>query len=236
MNDVSIVIPYGTLTNDVIRNGLFDYVKSWWSFNFPESPIITAESYNEDGSFNRSESRNIAVSKVDTRFLVIADADTICPAEALIEAFDRIRSRIPYASWVLPYGPQNYYNLTKEFTDSIISNGPNADIPQEKELVYDHKLQSWAGVLCMSKAGFEKVGGYDNNFIGWGYEDNAFRLALDTLWAQHERVESYCVHLWHPASEDERFNQPHIYHNRRLYEKYTAAYGNRLAMRSLKGI
>lgn len=236
MKDVSIVIPYSPSLNDPLRSELFSFVKSWWNFHFQDSPIVTAQSYNEDGSFNRAKSRNLAVKAVETKYMIIADADTICPPSALVKAFDLIRDKIPYASWVLPYANQNYYNLTDECTKKIISNGIKKELPSETQLIYEHKLQSWAGLICLSKSGYEAVGGYDERFIGWGYEDNAFRLALDTLWAPHDRIDSYCVHLWHAAPEDERFNQPNIHQNRRLYEKYLAAFNHRLAMKNLKGL
>lgn len=236
MNDLSVVIPYSEDIKDKRRDDLFEFVSNWWLHYLPGCHLISASGYNKDGSFNRAKARNNAIKKVKTRYVLIADADTICPPFSIVQSFDYIDSQIPYASWVLPYAKNSYYNLTKKCTDLILSKGFQVPLPNEKSLEHEHKLESWAGLLCMTASAFEKVGGYDENFIGWGYEDNAFRLAMDTLWSRHVRINSYCVHLWHEAPEEERFSQPNIQHNRRLYEKYAAAYGHRLAMQNLKGI
>lgn len=236
MKDLSIIIPYGNPGLDRRRDDLFEFVYSWWSFYLPDSQIITHAVFDSDGGFNRSASRNAAVAIADTRYLVIADADTICPPSALVQAFDYIDAQLPYASWVLPYGNKNYYNLTKECTDNILNNGVKQQLPPEDLLIYDHKLQSWAGILCMTKSAFDAVEGYDERFIGWGYEDNSFRLCMDTLWSPHARIDSYCVHLWHDAPEEKRFNQPDIQHNKRLYDKYFSAFGSRSAMKNLRGL
>jgi predicted glycosyltransferase involved in capsule biosynthesis len=83
-----------------------------------------------------------------------------------------------------------------------------------------HKITSWAGLLVLSREAWEKVGGYDEAFIGWGYEDNAFQASLDRRVGHFDRVDGFVVHLWHPAPVEECFGQPHIKDNQARYEKY----------------
>lgn len=54
------------------------------------------------------------------------------------------------------------------------------------------------GSVAITRRGYERIGGMDESFIGWGGEDNEFWERAQTL-----RVWPYAylpiVHLWHPA-------------------------------------
>lgn len=230
--DITLAIPYSVEDPNPERERLLDFVLARWQLRSPNSRIIISDDdSNVGGVWNRARARNNALSQVKTRYVVIADADTIISMKSIRQALELIEARLPYASWVLPYGPSNYYNLTQEYTESVLKRGAVADMPPEDKLEYEHKLESWAGVLVMTTAAFERVGGYDERFIGWGGEDNAFRLAMDTLWAPHDRVDGACVHLWHSAPESERFGNPNWNHNRVLLQEYTVRYGRPKAMK-----
>lgn len=236
-HDLTIAIPY-SLEEEVNteRERLLEFCIARWEFLFPNATLVLADDDSGAPNWSRARARNNAIAQAKTKHLVIADADTICSPQAIAEAVDFIEEKIPYAAWVLPYHQRGYYNLSQNYTEHILDRGPFVPLPPESELEYEHKLESWAGILVMTTNAFNKVGGYDERFIGWGYEDNAFRLAMDTLWTKHTRLPYYVAHLWHHAPEDVRFGQPDIGHNQRLYQKYVAAYGNIAAMRHVKGL
>lgn len=236
MSKVSIHIPYSLHSKNEERARLCAFVINRWRTLFPNFQLSVSDDPVVDSVWNRSRARNNSINNSDSDYIVIADADTICPSEAITDALDYIEGRKPFGAWVLPYHDSGYYNLTKEYTERILGLDPKSELPSENELIYEHKIESWAGILVMSRKAWDTVGGYDESFIGWGYEDNAFRLALDTLWTRHTRLDYPILHLWHSAPEDTRFGQPNISHNQRLYQKYVAAYGNIRAMRHVKGL
>lgn len=210
------------------RDVLFHYVKRWWGQNFPHAQICVGT--NDDEIFNRSKARNEAAKQANEDILIIADADTIPTVRgvdaAVMEAVDKDR-------WMLPYGPDRYYNLNRETTEAILhKNLDGLDEPNGSG--YDHKITSWAGCLVMPRAAFDAVGGYDERFIGWGYEDNSFQLAIDTIWGRHGRINSYCLHLWHPIAFQTTFDSPHINHNRQLFSTYQAALGSPEKMKMVR--
>lgn len=57
--------------------------------------------------------------------------------------------------------------------------------------------QNWqGGTLAIRKAAFEKIGGYDERFVGWGGEDNEFFDRCKTLRSWRRGYLPF-VHLWH---------------------------------------
>ena len=71
---------------------------------------------------------------------------------------------------------------------------------------------------------WETVGGFDESFIGWGYEDDAFRAALDVMVGKSLRLRGCNLyHMWHPVSPTDGFESPTIQHNRKLYSQYKRA-------------
>lgn len=63
--------------------------------------------------------------------------------------------------------------------------------------------------LVVPRALWDDVGGFDEGFVGWGFEDVAFWAALDTLGAEPvRRVAGPCWHLWHPLSPERDQSRP----------------------------
>jgi hypothetical protein len=56
-----------------------------------------------------------------------------------------------------------------------------------------------SGAVAISRACFDEVGGYDERFVGWGYEDLAFAFECSKRWPVR-RVPGQLVHLWHPPA------------------------------------
>jgi predicted glycosyltransferase involved in capsule biosynthesis len=67
------------------------------------------------------------------------------------------------------------------------------------------------------------VGGYDERFIGWGWEDLAFSCSLGALCGELTRTAGSLVHLYHEHPHEANFGQPNEPQNRALYERYYAA-------------
>lgn len=143
--------------------------------------------------------------------LVIADADTAfdyVPMKLAVEGVDN-------APWIIPYGNNSYYNLTKEYSDILLTRDALDPI---NDLEWEFKITSWAGLLVMNKTDFYKVGGYDERFKGWGWEDVAFRVKLDHEIGRHCRIShGRAMHIWHERGNDE-FNSPQELANRKLFD------------------
>lgn len=56
-----------------------------------------------------------------------------------------------------------------------------------------------SGAVAISRQCFEEVGGYDERFTGWGYEDLDFARRCAARWPIR-RVPGELRHLWHPPA------------------------------------
>jgi hypothetical protein len=77
-------------------------------------------------------------------------------------------------------------------------------------------------MLMITKENYFRVGGFDERFNGWGYEDNAFFLLANTILGEFVETDNIAYHLWHPSS----INQyPALtLRNRDLYTEYFKHY------------
>lgn len=172
--------------------------------------------------FNRSQARNNAVKGSSGEILILADADTTIPSWFHLGMNISMMESYP---WILS---ARYVCVDERCTRQIVA-GPTDelidDVAVESELG-----TSPGGIAVIPREGFDAAGGYDENFQGWGFEDDAFRTAADTLWGNHLRS-GEVLHLWHPRTPAENFEQPHIHDNQHRWLAYEHSRGNQQAMR-----
>lgn len=227
MTDVSVLIPWKRGSGSVERETIFRWTQLRWLDLLPKAELVVAG--DDSVPFNRSRARNNAFANSFGDILVIADADTIVPDQG---AIDRAIEAAEAGEWVLPY--DIYYNATQSQTARLLDRRPSVNVPEPEE--WEFRLtDSSAGVLVMPRAAFEAAGGYDESFVGWGFEDRAFADALDTLWGPCRRLPGYVVHLWHPVLAGDAFENPAIHDNQSRWLQYRRAVGNRSAMAALVG-
>lgn len=210
---ISVLFPYRG--DDGPRDRLFGYVLNWWKHYFPEAEICVGRNFEHP--FNRGAARNEAFDQSNGEVVIVADADTVPTAQGVRDAIAEVVST---KCWSFPYAKDRYYNLTEAATQNVLQLHVGEQPSEPVEGQYDHKITSWAGCLVLPREAWERVEGYDTRFKGWGYEDNAFYLKLDSLWGPHRRQDSYCCHLWHPVSKENSFENPHIGFNKSLFRKY----------------
>jgi predicted glycosyltransferase involved in capsule biosynthesis len=76
------------------------------------------------------------------------------------------------------------------------------------------------------------VGGFDERFRGWGWEDRAFFIACDTL-CGHDRISGPVRHLWHPRSPEKNPDSSEYQAGRALCRRYKRAHRDRQAIQGL---
>lgn len=225
MADVTVVVPYRS--DGGHRDRIWDWVAGWWAIHFPDWPVIAADSGDEP--FNRGASRNLAARRASSPILIIADADTIPNQEAVAAGVELVAEH--RAPWVIPYDGDprtnqgRYYNLSETATRARLKFPPDLYAPVGEPWDtddFEHKLVSWAGCLIVRTGDYWAAGGYPE-FEEWGYEDDCFRTALDYVAGRHQRVPGFCLHLWHPATEAQRFGNPQIEANRAVFMEYKKA-------------
>jgi len=226
---ISFCIPFRT--DNGHRETSFQFVTQTLKKEWPDDEILIADSRDE--LFSRSKSRNAAAAKATGSVLVFLDADSYVPLRQLREAITAIENWAGM-DWMFPYSL--YYSLTAPGTLKLMATG-EAD---ERDCVYvfpgpdpyDRPV-SVGGCVIVRREAFERVGGYDERFIGWAFEDRAFAYSLEAFYGPALRVIGPLYHLWHPDVETDKFAHPQMEANRALCNRYEAARNSPVAMRQI---
>lgn len=118
--------------------------------------------------------RNLGAELTSDDVLVFNDADTIVPAGQIREAVQAAGDE-----------PGLVYAYTL-YVRRDRSGRPVREIFGSPSL----------GCAAISRESFEQVGGFDESYIGWGYEDCDFARRCSERWPLR-RVEGVAWHLWH---------------------------------------
>lgn len=112
--------------------------------------------------------------------------------------------------------------LTEEETSRVIATG---EIRSDEE----RHPNTFSGVLAVPRQLWDAVGGFDERFVGWGWEDIAFWSACWAMAGGFERVLGDIYHLAHPSAGE----HPHYKENMILGKRYLEAKTRRGAMRAI---
>lgn len=83
---------------------------------------------------------------------------------------------------------------------------------------------AFTGVVAFPRELFEVVRGFDERFVGWGWEDQAFWSSCWAAAGGFGRIENSVVyHLWHPSSRESKEDSPTYWSNETLGRRYLDA-------------
>jgi glycosyltransferase involved in cell wall biosynthesis len=184
---------------------------------FGEADVILADSHADP--FSRAGSRNVGVREAKADVLVVLDADAIVEPDPLHDAVNAAvdgKLHLPYDVCRL---------LTRNGSEAVI-----AGTAPHLANAWFVNTQSVGGCAVVTYETWAAVGGWDERFVGWGFEDTAFWAAVDTLFG-HVRHDGTLHDLWHPDSRG--IGTPQYAAGKALCDRYTGAQGNRHAMRAL---
>lgn len=168
-------------------------------------PIHTADS--GDTPFSTARSLNKAAD-ADWDIAVIHDAD--CWVN-----LDSIRTAVEQAA-DLTYAWDRLVTLTRE-ASTRFHEGQREFTPGDAERVRPPGRLPPGGPRVVTRELWDRVGGFDPRFKGWGFEDNAFRHVCKQATGGYRRVEGMLYQLWHPRNpNDPYFSRKAA--NRRIYQ------------------
>ena len=220
---IAVVIPWREYES---RLPLKEYVHNWYLQNLPDAKIVYADSGHE--IFNLSASRNLGAKKVlDYDVVIHNDADTVPYKESLLMGIVQTYNSGYFCN---PY--DHYKSFDIEETKKILNNS----IPIEYA-EYVKIGGACSGIVITTPKTWNKIGGFDENFKGWGYEDAAIAAAHSVL-MDHEflSIPGPAYSLGHVVSE----KTPQLLgYNRKRVEKYLIAMTNKdkdLMNKLVKGV
>lgn len=186
----------------------------------PAFEIAVGHHHADEGPFNRARALNRAAAEAaDADVFVVADGDSFVAERQLDEA-------ILYADTFgqVTFAYDRYCYLSKTMSDQVMA-GHQGDWTPGVEFTMQGTCSS---MLAIPAALWREIGGADEGFVGWGGEDVALSLALQTFGGGAGRIPGDVWHLWHAPA-------PHVADD--LWpgrvERYAEAAYDRTAMRAL---
>jgi cellulose synthase/poly-beta-1,6-N-acetylglucosamine synthase-like glycosyltransferase len=146
-----------------------------------------------DKPYNKSWAFNVATNLAKSNLIVFADSDLIMKPDQFIEALkllDQYEMVNPYKS-VIDLNPQESVFQLEEMI--------KIDRPGRGET--DHQKVPICGGICMfRKDAIQRIGGWNEDFIGWGAEDDfvSHKVQQFLNWKQ---LDHKCFHLFHNRTQ-----------------------------------
>ncbi len=176
----TVVIPFQS--DDSLRLTAYEHVRNYYRYEFPDWPVSVGRSPEP---FSRAQAINQGVGQTDAEIVVVNDADTLVGPE-------QIRRAVAWAQGApgLVYAYTRYRRL-----------GPDAVIDTYKDVPYgEAKWQMESApsqsVVAIRRSDFWEIGGMDEQFVGWGYEDCEFADRA-ARYVPIRRVPGDLYHIWH---------------------------------------
>lgn len=222
--DVAVVVPWRN-QGDPDRQAAWRWLRRRWEAQHPDWDVIVADC---DGDWNKPRALNQTIDGLDCKFLVVADADVVVDPEDLKWA----TLDAAVCPWVVPHG--DVWRMDPTSTGRLLGSPPDGDLPASPSTHRKpYRGYPGGGLFVISRAQWDLVGGFDEQFVGWGCEDEAFAVAADTILGPHARYEGPLLHLYHAPGL--RGRHPAWKANRARLDRYRQAAGDRTRMAALSG-
>lgn len=158
------------------------------------------------GPFNRSAAINTAARLADQDgrwdLGIVIDSDVFLRRSQVRKAIERAR-RTGRVTWA----HRRWRGLSQEHTERVLY--PKSPIVFGAEFgghdmdIYVERTNpiSWSCCIVIPRKVWDEIGGFDERFVGWGFEDMAFQSVVCGLFG-YERIKGDVYHLWHPRTEE----------------------------------
>lgn len=222
---VSVLIPW--TSTDEARAAARRYVGGWYARHHPGWEVIEGRC---EGEWSKGRAVADAAARASHPVLVVADADSIVPADILADAAARVAAGAP---WVVPH--RLVYRFDRGPTERVYAGAEPEANPAwcRARRPYPGGINvPGGGIVVLSRAAWDTVGGIDPRFVGWGGEDLSFGRALETLCGPPVHLDGPLFHLFHPQEGQGRRRRGSPA-SEALGGRYLDAYRNPDVMRAL---
>lgn len=171
-----------------------------------------------DGLFNRGWGLNVGFRHASgNSAIAFADNDVVVDKGILAEVFNLFSGENEYDA-IKPFN--KLVDLTKEESESILKGSHSfADLELENRKPR-LGISFGSAFTVFSVHAYERIGGFDERFVGWGGEDDAMSKFKIPLLKNAYISEDEAYHLWHERSHNDCNLQPNYLNNVKLLHEY----------------
>lgn len=222
--NISVLVPYKPDGGHRDKN--WAWIKKRYELLMPNAQICIGQYDGEP--FSRSAAINMAAKMASKDIFIIADADVTFDVKQMEVAVQMLSDYV----WVIPFYDRK--ELSEAQTDDLLKKDPSVTLTDMGFTNCGGHLYNVGSINIVPRKYFECVGGFDERFRGWGGEDNAFQMAMDTLCGTCGRPKQNTVwHLYHPQPVTKTYESPTYKANYDLFNRYVGSFWNKCAMQAL---
>lgn len=226
------------ITDDGSSQKVLDFIGDL----IPRAKFKVKHIYQEDKGFRKTRALNNAVRNSSGDLLIFCDQDLIFGEEYVETIASNIKENI--------FLMGRAHTLKKEEKDfaleniekinsyeEIVKNLPDSYIPTIKKMLNEDKRRRLLKTFKLAKRGIKlvgmsyalmknayvKVNGYDENYIGWGQEDDDFgnRLTVAGINGKELVTKNIQLHLWHYSDPTKVHSSNEEYYYKRKEEIFS---------------
>ena len=222
------------IADDGSKGNVIEYIKDL----LPKVNFRIKHIYHEDKGFRKTKILNEAVKNSIGDILIFCDQDLIL-GEDYVGKMSQIKKK--EFRMCRPHNTEENEKdeIIKKIESGIgyekcIEKIPIKYIKSVNKTLKKDKLRRILKILKLKKRGIKLVGmsyslwkedyvninGYDEKYIGWGYEDDDFgnRLTASGVRGREVFTDQILLHLWHPASSSKEESLNEKYYRKRKKE------------------
>ena len=160
----------------------------------PDGLNVSIHLMNETHDLPLAAARNAGITATKTGNVIFIDVDCIVSPTLFANMLMGLQAQNIIAAYplYLPVLPDtgNYDDLKHK----AVTHPARERIPVGKPV--DH-LQFWSLLFAIQKQTFEKIGGFDESFTGYGAEDTDFAMMFHKAGVKQIFVRDYVLHQYH---------------------------------------
>jgi predicted glycosyltransferase involved in capsule biosynthesis len=166
----------------------FNFLYEYYSKRYE---IIVGDKNDINGNFSRAGARNDGVSKSNSDIVVVIDSDNYISYTQIDAAIDSAKTNNLLVKPNHKFGYMDEQSTEKFYKENL----------DPKYFNFQSRPVSFfsGGAYVIKKDLWNFVGGMDEEFIGYGAEDNAFHITCEKKLGKTVWITGLNYHLYHPS-------------------------------------
>jgi hypothetical protein len=176
-------------------------------------PDVTYHALENETSFHKTKYFNLGARLSERPYISCYDADVLFDPTSIQAALDYLKSD-PTHFFCFPYNGE-FWDIQDPQKQLICETFDFSRVPEVGTCIHPN---SPGGATFFQKNAFLEMGGYNETFISWGWEDDEIVLRFTKLGFPPARMPGICVHMHHPRGPNSSDTHPHFQRNFHTYK------------------